>query len=82
MRTYDYDKVFKFIIEYKQANDGLSPTIRKIMSQLDIKSTSTTARILNTLASEGRITRTNQGIKVTGGEWRLWITDKGWMEDE
>lgn len=65
------DAVMDFIIAYKKAHDGNSPSIREIMVGCDISSTSTVSYHLNKLAKKGRITRSraNRSIEVKGGAW-------------
>ena len=64
-------EIYTYIIAYKQANDGLSPSYRDIMAQ-GVGSTSTVARHLKKLEADGKITVSGvRGIKVTGGEWRM-----------
>ena len=65
------EKIYAYIIAYKQANDGLSPSYRDIMMTQGLSSTSVVARYLRKLETDGKITVVGRGIKVTGGEWRM-----------
>ena len=72
MKKYDYDAIFDFIVAYKEANDGNSPTIRTLQDRFEISSTSVVAYILKKLEKAGRITlnnNTGQLINVVGGRW-------------
>lgn len=71
------EKVLAFIIGYKRAHDGNSPTIREIMTDCKISSTSMVFFYLNQLTNLGMIrrpepeigTRNSAAIEVTGGKW-------------
>jgi predicted Rossmann fold nucleotide-binding protein DprA/Smf involved in DNA uptake len=66
-------RVFEFVVNFKAAHDGISPTVREIASELHI-AISTTARALCKLERAGWIkTRygLSRGIMVSGGVWRL-----------
>ena len=70
------EKVYKFIVEYKQANDGLSPSMREIMAQ-GVSSTSMVDYYLKKLEQDGKISCSGvRGIKVKGGEWRFDLKKK------
>ena len=66
--------VFNFIVEFKKAHDGLSPTVREIGEACKISSTSVVAYYLKKLQDEGSIkllgTKT-RGIMVKNGRWNL-----------
>ena len=71
-RIYDRDKVYNFIVDFKAANDGLSPSIREIGRRFRITSTSVVDKILTDLEVQGLIKRdyaVARGIKVIGGQW-------------
>lgn len=71
-RHHDYDAVFDYIVEYKTAHDGLSPTLREIMDNCSISSTSVVSYILTQLEQEGKIVRFGQkdrAIMIPGGRW-------------
>lgn len=66
-------EVYWFIVEYKKANDGTSPTIREIMAGTDYNSTSAVRRTIMQLHDMGLIqvdypnVRT---IRVPGGSYQ------------
>ncbi len=63
--------VLNFIVAFKTANDGNSPTLRDIMAATGISSTSVTAYILRGLQAKGLITVDDgfHRITVIGGRW-------------
>ena len=66
------DRMFDFIVGFKRAHDGLSPTLREIGDGCGIPSVATVRNVLMGLVSrrlivmEGGIAR---GIRVRGGRW-------------
>lgn len=73
-RKHDRDRVYDFIVAWKKAHDGNSPSIRQLTDECNTGSTSVTAHILEKLESEGRIKvedRQARQIVVIGGEWRM-----------
>lgn len=74
-RKHNKDEILRYIIEYKMANDGNSPTHRQIMEACGITNPSTTFYILERLEKDGKISFTGygdaRGIKVTGGQWSM-----------
>ena len=76
---YSRAAVLDFIIAYKRANDGLSPTIREIGDACNIPSISTVAYILTALQLTGKIAVADgaRGIKVTGGHWEITSGEQG-----
>lgn len=70
---YPREDVLAYIIQYKTANDGNSPTIREIMIVCGISSTSMVSYILRDLQDAGkiRIIEGSRGIMVTGGMWKV-----------
>ena len=70
---YPRADVLTYIIAYKTANDGNSPTIREIMSGCHISSSSMVSYILRDLQDAGkiRIIEGSRGIIVIGGVWRM-----------
>ena len=68
---YSRQAILDYIVWYKTANDGNSPTIREIMSGCGIGSTSIVSYILRDLQDEGklRVINGSRGIMVTGGHW-------------
>lgn len=66
------DKVFKFILKYKESHDGNSPTIREICKACKISSTSVVDYYLEKLQSRKLIQRDSfqsRNINVVGGSW-------------
>lgn len=71
---HHYMSVYNFIIEYKVAHDGNSPTMRMIMAKFPtvVPSTSMAQWILRRLQAEGLIYRArgvSRSIEVIGGRW-------------
>lgn len=70
---HDPDKVYRFILHYKQCNDGAPPTYREIMAACNISSSSVVKYILQRLVLSQKITLTgsdrNTIIKVVGAQW-------------
>jgi len=65
-------KIFEFIVNYKCAHDGQSPTVREIADGLNIPSTSVVHFHLRKLEELGTIEITagqSRGIRVPGGRW-------------
>jgi hypothetical protein len=71
------EQVFKFIVDYKHAHDGNSPTMREIMAGCKISTTSLIFFYLNKLEEQGFIrrfeppngSRSFAKIEVIGGKW-------------
>jgi SOS-response transcriptional repressor LexA len=82
MKKYNYSQIFGYIVSFKKRNDGLSPSIRELMSKFNISSTNVVHYILRVLEKEGKIKLygkyTSRGIKVVGGKW----TYKGITNEE
>ena len=60
-------RVFFFFLE--RVENGIAPSIREICAALDIRSTSTAARYVNTLVAEGYLEKVdgcNRAIKLAG----------------
>ncbi len=77
MIRYKLDDVLAYIVEYKEANDGLSPTSQEMMAALGISSASVVSSLLERLEKKGlvkmhRVGKKSRGIKVVGGQWR-WV---------
>lgn len=72
-RKHSRQAVFDFIVAYKRAHDGNSPTLRQIMDARGISSTSVAHNILHGLERSGfiRILPGSQGIVVIGGCWSV-----------
>lgn len=63
--------LFNYIVRYKTAHDGNSPTIRHLAAEFDV-STSVIAYQLSRLVAQGRIRRAGGvacAIEVVGGQW-------------
>lgn len=74
---YELDDVLAYIVEYKTAHDGISPTLREMMTALDISSTSEANRAVRELVKQGRLKLhprrgKNRNLMVVGGQWR-WV---------
>ena len=63
--------IYRFIVWYKERNDGNSPTIREIASAVGLASVSDIPRHLSRLEEQGLIRRnkSSRGIRVIGGKW-------------
>lgn len=64
--------VLDFIIGYKGDNDGNSPSIRDIVENCQVRSTSHAGKILKKLQDHGLIRFTPKQartIRVVGGKW-------------
>lgn len=70
-RKHSRQAVFDFIVSYKRANDGNSPSLREIMAACGITSTSLMQFILDNLVDDGliRIGPGPRNIAVIGGCW-------------
>ena len=73
-QEHDLQTAFAFIISYKHANDGNSPTIREIGQACGISSTSFVSNILYRLEHQGlirlpKIVGVSRHIHVVGGQW-------------
>lgn len=67
------DRIMSFILAYKTAHDGNSPTNREIADATDLTSTSVVAYHLYKLQEFGKILLPGHGktrhIEVVGGQW-------------
>jgi SOS-response transcriptional repressor LexA len=71
------ERIYKYIVTYKRDHDGNSPTIREIMEECEISSTSMVVFYLNKLVGKGLIrrpeplmgSRFTTKIEVVGGKW-------------
>ena len=65
--------IYQFIVEYKKAHDGNSPSIREIVRGLDLSSPSIAAYHLTRLVQLNMIRLREDGssrtIEITGGRW-------------
>lgn len=71
---HDRRQILQFIIGYKRAHDGNSPTLREIMQANNISSSSAMQNILIQLERQGVIIYNNnlgenRSIQVVGGQW-------------
>ncbi len=66
-------RVLEYIIRYKTANDGNSPTWRDIARAVGISSTSCVDYHIRRLECLGLIIRpgSTRGISVVGGQWTM-----------
>lgn len=68
-------EVFDYIVAFKTANDGVSPSIRDIVVNVGISSTSMATYYLRKLEQRGKIKRhagdksLSRAIIVPGGRW-------------
>lgn len=71
--SYTAQVILAYITRYKQAHDGIAPTIREIGDACGVCSTSNVAYYLDKLEAEGSIRRGDSGssrfIEVVGGAW-------------
>lgn len=71
-RRHDYDSIFNWIVAYKRAHDGNSPTMREIAA-CHIPSLAHVGYILAGLEGQGRIItqsgRRTRSICIVGGQW-------------
>ncbi len=63
------EKILAYIIDFKQKNDGLSPTVRDITKNCEFSSTSVTDYHLDKMVVDGKIKRQRRGIMIPGGSW-------------
>lgn len=66
------ERIYQFVLEYKAAHDGNSPTVREIASGCGLKSLSSVFGHLHNLCKLGQIQIDDTGsrnIKVVGGRW-------------
>jgi SOS-response transcriptional repressor LexA len=68
---HDRKKVLEYIISYKIAHDGNSPSLRQMMAACRVTSTSNMSYILADLEKTGQIVVNpgSRGIEVIGGRW-------------
>ena len=73
--------VYRYILAFKAANDGNSPTVRQIGDACNITSTAVVRYYLNRLIEAGRIEMPLRGasrmIVVPGATWLVPGTAKG-----
>lgn len=74
-----------FIVEFKTAHNGNSPTVRGIMEGAGIGSTSVVAYYLRKLECEGRVKIGGRGsryLEVVGSSWSLNDIPEGGSESK
>lgn len=76
---YRVDRVYNFIVAYKMANDGATPTLQEIADGVGLSSKSNVLLHMQTLHEQGRIAISKNGdgrriVRVAGGAWSI---DKG-----
>ena len=73
--TTKAERILQFIIGFKRANDGNSPTLREISGACDVASTSVVRYHLGKLQRRGLIQMPKHGqcrmISVIGGRWNF-----------
>jgi len=70
-RTYNYNDVYDFIVRYKRSHDRSSPSVREIMVNCNVSSTSAVRHILEGLQFEGlvKLSSRARSIEVVGAQW-------------
>ena len=61
--------LYAFIVQYKQNNDGLTPSYREMASGMGLNSTSSIQYYLNMLSDAG-IIKMDNGKLYFGGTWK------------
>lgn len=72
LRRYDYAAIFQWIIRYKIAHDGNSPSYGDLMRDCHISSRSVVNHILTTMERAHCIKRSGgakRGIEIIGAQW-------------
>ena len=62
-------EIFSFIVEYKQAHDGNSPTYTEIVENTSINSTNTAWYYVQKLLKVGLMTMKDGKLCLAGGNW-------------
>ncbi len=75
-RTHNYESIYEYIVEFKKRNDGTSPSVREIMRDCGISSSSHCLYILQSLDDAGKIRLMGRkgsarSIHVVGGSWTV-----------
>jgi len=69
------ERIYQYIINYKRAHDGNSPTYREIRDACRISSTSIVSYWIDKLVASGRLRLSgdtgSRKIIVVGGQWSL-----------
>jgi len=63
------DRVYAFIVAYKQAHDGNSPTYRQILKACNISSTSVVEYHIRHLIADNRLRKVNRSFEIIGAHW-------------
>jgi hypothetical protein len=63
-------KVYEFIVAYKAASGGASPSVREIMHALD-RSSGAVTHHLDRLIADKRIIRDGRHLSIPGERWTL-----------
>jgi hypothetical protein len=78
MFKYNRMAVFNFIVAHKMSHDGNSPSVRDIMREFEMASSSVAQFVVDDLVRMGRLRkpapnargrRASRGIEVAGGAW-------------
>lgn len=68
--AYSLLDAYEYIVAYKAAQDGLSPTLREIARDLDLGSKNTAYHCIHELQRRGLVELYGRrGLKVIGGRW-------------
>lgn len=65
------DEVFGFIIRYKIAHQGNTPSLEEISDGCGLSGKSHAKHHVDNLEDDGRITRTGRNIEVPGAVWMI-----------
>lgn len=71
-RAAKSEAIYAYIVRHKLEHDGVSPTVREILVEVGISSTSVVCYHLGLLEEAGKIVRMEgepRGIVVVGGRW-------------
>lgn len=72
LRVEKTEAILAYIVRHKLEHDGVAPTVREIVEEAGISSTSVVCYHLGLLEAEGRIRRMKKeprAIAVVGGRW-------------
>jgi SOS-response transcriptional repressor LexA len=68
------NELYQHIVAYKECAGGISPTVRELCAAMDINSTSSLTRMLDSLKRNGRIDfipGQPRTIRIPGEKWVL-----------
>lgn len=68
-RQYQPKDVFDYIVRYKLATDGNSPSLRQIQDEFGMKSVSTADWTIKCLQRDGKVYKKDGRICISGGVW-------------